>query len=205
MTHEEYFEALLSAMDNEIVVCALGENGDGWWKLTESRSAFYQHGFMGFASSFALGLALSLPEERVWVLNSDGGIAMNLGGLLTEAAWQPPNLLHVILNNHCYQCLRGAELVNAERTDYAAVAHAMGIANVYAVTSHDDLRDAVHEWQGMNQHALIVADVEPRGDALQEQFQEPTVLPFEGPEIKYQFGRAIEERTGRQVFGPSGY
>jgi thiamine pyrophosphate-dependent acetolactate synthase large subunit-like protein len=37
-------------------------------------------GAMGFASSFELGLAVSVPEREIWILDSDGGAAMNAGG-----------------------------------------------------------------------------------------------------------------------------
>jgi hypothetical protein len=30
-------------------------------------------------------------------------------------------------------------------------------------------------------------------------------MTYEGPEMKYRFGRALERRLGIQVFGPQGY
>jgi hypothetical protein len=30
-------------------------------------------------------------------------------------------------------------------------------------------------------------------------------MPYEGPEMKYRFGRALERRFGIEVFGPQGY
>ena len=45
-----------------VAVCALGMAANEWWAVTEGEDAFYMHGAMGFAASFALGLALSLPE-----------------------------------------------------------------------------------------------------------------------------------------------
>ncbi len=201
MTAEEYFDSLAAVWDGEFVVCALGESANGWWNATHSDVAYYMHGAMGFASSFALGLALAAPERRVWALDSDGGLAMNLGGLLTEASLQPVNLTHVVLNNHCYQSLRGTPLVNGGRTDYASVARAAGIADVHEVSEPADLVRCV---QARDRHTLIIADVAPRRGG-EGRFEQPPPLPFEGPEIKYRFGRHTERELGRPVFGPRGY
>jgi sulfopyruvate decarboxylase subunit beta len=204
MRRAEYFETVRDCWSGQLVVCALGDSADGWWEATGS-TAYYMHGAMGFASSFGVGLALALPDEEVWVLNSDGGLAMNLGGLLTEAATQPPNLLHVVLNNHCYQSLRGATLVNADRTDYAGIARAAGIANVSSPSTAEELARQVRSGGGLDGHALVIADVEPRREGDLHALEPAPPLPFEGPEIKYRFGRHVEEKTGRRVFGPRGY
>jgi len=74
-----------------------------WWAVTKSEDSFYMHGGMGFAASFALGLASALPEVPVWVLNSDGSLSMNLGCLLTEAGQQPKNLKHFVVDNQRYR------------------------------------------------------------------------------------------------------
>ena len=51
-----------------VAVCALGMAANEWWAATKSEDSFYMHGAMGFAASFALGLALSLPKAPVWLI-----------------------------------------------------------------------------------------------------------------------------------------
>ena len=46
-------------------------------------------GAMGKASSVGLGLALAKPEEKIWVLDGDGSILMNLGSLVTISEQKP--------------------------------------------------------------------------------------------------------------------
>jgi sulfopyruvate decarboxylase subunit beta len=84
------------------------------------------HGAMGFAASFALGLALSLPQVPVWLINADGSLCMNLGCLLTEASQAASNLKHFVVANGVYQTVGGLPMVNDGRTDYAAMARAAG-------------------------------------------------------------------------------
>jgi thiamine pyrophosphate-dependent acetolactate synthase large subunit-like protein len=203
MTNDEYFETLQAHWQGQLVVCALGTSANEWWRRTRSTACFYMHAAMGFTSSFALGLALSLPGEEIWLLNSDGGLAMNLGGLLTEASLQPGNLKHFVLSNRCYQTLRGAPLVNAERTDYVAVARGAGIANVQGVEEAAELATLLPTLAGTGRHALVIAEVAPMREAAG--FEPPPPQPYEGPELKYRFGRHIEAKLGITVFGPAGF
>ena len=57
------------------------------WPLT-----YYAFGAMGQGSSHGLGFAIGVPERRVWVLDGDGSLLMNLGTLVTiaEAAPEKP-------------------------------------------------------------------------------------------------------------------
>jgi thiamine pyrophosphate-dependent acetolactate synthase large subunit-like protein len=204
MRLDEYFDALTAAWEDQLVVCALGWNADGWWDRTHSRETLYVQAAMGFASSCALGLALSAPEHEVWMLDSDGGLAMNLGGVLTEAGARPGNLKHIVLDNHSFGCLHGAPLVNDGRADYAAIARGAGIRDARSAATGEELRAALADTRGVDRHAFIVADVErpARDDST---FEAPPPLPIEGPEIKYSVGRALERRLGRPVFGRRGF
>ncbi|HEX2765757.1 MAG TPA: thiamine pyrophosphate-dependent enzyme [Candidatus Limnocylindria bacterium] len=201
MKSTEYFETLKSHWTGQLVVCALGENSNEWWRLTRDLGSFHLHGGMGFASSFAMGLAYSLPDEEIWLLNSDGGVCMNLGGLLTEAQQQPPNLKHFLLSNRCYQCLLGAPLVNSEHTDYATIARGTGMRNVHRADSAEELNEALTSLGP--EHAFVVSEVEPH--RRDWRFEPPPPFPYEGPEAKYVFARHVERRTGRTIFGPRGY
>ena len=82
-----------------VAVCALGMAANEWWAATKSEDSFYMHGAMGFAASFALGLALSLPQAPVWLINADGSLCMNLGCLLTEASQAARNLKHFVVQH----------------------------------------------------------------------------------------------------------
>lgn len=60
---------------------------------------FYLQHAMGLGSSVGLGIALAQPDRHVVVLDGDGSVLMNLGGLTTLARAAPPNLTHVIFDN----------------------------------------------------------------------------------------------------------
>ena len=75
MKANEAMQVLAKHRGDAVVVCALGMAANEWWAVTKSEDSFYMHGGMGLASTFALGLALSIPETPVWVINSTAGSA----------------------------------------------------------------------------------------------------------------------------------
>jgi thiamine pyrophosphate-dependent acetolactate synthase large subunit-like protein len=184
-----------------VVVCALGTASSQWWSATKSEDTLYMLGGMGFSASVALGLAVSIPDTPVWVLNSDGSLCMNLNCLLTESEQAPRNLKHFLIDNQVYQTLDAPmPMVNQGRTDYAAVARAVGIPHAVNIDNLADLERMLPE---------IIATPGPyftslKVEAQSDYFKVPPA-PYEGPEMKYRFGRAMEKKLGITVFGPRGY
>lgn len=200
MKTREAMRVLAAHRKNAVVVCALGMAANEWWGETRSEDSFYMHGAMGFAASFALGLALSIPATPVWVLNADGSLCMNLGCLLTEAQQAPRNLKHFVVDNRVYQTVGAVPMVNAGRTDYTSLARAAGISNARTFAAEAELHRGMPE---------IVAEAGPSFTVLEVEaeatFQGTPPMPYEGPEMKYRFGRALERKLGITVFGPQGY
>src|SRR5258708_30010255 len=139
MRAREAVEILASHRGDAVAVCALGMAANEWWAVTEGEDSFYMHGAMGFAASFALGLALSIPQATIWLINADGSLCMNLGCLLTEAAQAPKNLKHFVIDNAVYQTVGAVPMVNQGRTDYPAMALAAGIQDARLIDSSTEL------------------------------------------------------------------
>ncbi|MDB5546212.1 MAG: thiamine pyrophosphate enzyme-like protein [Hyphomicrobiales bacterium] len=200
MKARQAIDCIAAHRGDAIAVCALGMAANEWWAATESEDAFYMHGAMGFAASFALGLALSLPSQEVWLINADGSLCMNLGCLLTEAAQAPRNLKHFVVDNGVYQTVGGLPMVNQARTDYAGIARAAGIPRARSIDNLVDLEAQMPEIaKGEGPH-FVALRVEP-----ETSFLGTPPMTYEGPEMKYRFGRALERKLGIEVFRPQGY
>lgn len=200
MRTREAMEVLAAHRGDAVAVCALGMAANEWWDVTRSEDSFYMHGAMGFAASFALGLALALPRTPVWLLNADGSLCMNLGCLLTEAAQAPANLKHFVVDNRVYQTVGAMPMVNQGVSDYAALARAAGIPRTKTVESVAELEHVLPEIASQPGPYFTVLKVEPESSHLGT-----PPMTYEGPEMKYRFGRALERRLGITVFGPQGY
>lgn len=113
---------------------------------------------MGHATAVGLGLALAQPKRRVIVCNGDGSMLMSLGSLVTIAAESPPNLAVLIMDNGIYEVTGGQPV--PRRPDFAAIAKAAGIHNVFRF-------DKASDWSAVAQRVLaergttvVVLDIE---------------------------------------------
>ena len=86
-------------LGNSLVVTCNGMLGRDLWAIGDQPNQFYMIGSMGLASSIGLGLAIAQPKKRVVILDGDGNVLMNLGGLANIGAHKPANLYHFILDN----------------------------------------------------------------------------------------------------------
>jgi sulfopyruvate decarboxylase subunit beta len=125
---------------------------------------------MGLASSLGLGMALVRPELRVIVLDGDGSVLMNLGGLTTLARYRPSNLVHVVFDNGSLLSVGGFPTATTTGTDLAAIAKGAGIPRTATVDAPDALREAVDAAIDADTLTTVVAKVEahyepPRGTA----------------------------------------
>ena len=200
MKTREALTVLAKHRGDAIVVCALGMAANEWWAVTRSENSFYMHGGMGFAASFALGLATALPHVPVWVLNSDGSLSMNLGCLLTEAGQQPKNLKHFVVDNQRYQTVDTMPMVNQDNSDYAMIAKGAGIRQVTTIDNLAELEKRTPEIVAAPGPYFVRLRVES-----EPEYQRAPPATYEGPEMKYRFGRALEKKLGIKVFGPRGF
>jgi thiamine pyrophosphate-dependent acetolactate synthase large subunit-like protein len=185
---------------DSVAVCALGMASNEWWMATKSEEAFYMHGAMGFAASFALGFAVAAPTVPVLLFNSDGSLCMNLGCLLAEAQQAPANLKHFVVDNRVYQTVSAVPMVNSALTDYEGVARAAGIRRCCTIDNVPQLEAAIPEIMASPGPYFTVLRVE-----AEPSYYEVPPNDYEGVEIKYRFARAMERRLGVKIFNSQGY
>jgi hypothetical protein len=83
--------------------------------------------------------------------------------------------------------------------DYSALARAVGLERVFEFYNVDALdRDFTGVVSANAKgHTFVVLEVEPFSTA-EQRLEQP---PFDGPELKFRFGRHVEARTGCDIFG----
>jgi thiamine pyrophosphate-dependent acetolactate synthase large subunit-like protein len=146
MTHREALEVLAAHRGERIVVTTMTSVGI-WPQLSDTPLDFaYIPSAMGHGAALGLGLALAQSQRGVIVVNGDGGMLMNLGGLVTLAN-HPANLYLLILDNGLYEVTGGQATAGTGHTDFAAMARAAGIQRVYAF-------DLLEKWRAEAPEAL---------------------------------------------------
>ena len=114
---------------------------------------------MGLASSIGLGLAMGRPDLRVFVLDGDGSLLMNLGSLATIAARRPSNLVLIVWDNEEYGTTGGQPTPTAGGADLAGAARALGVAHSAVVRTDREFSDAIAQASREGGASVIVAKV----------------------------------------------
>jgi thiamine pyrophosphate-dependent acetolactate synthase large subunit-like protein len=118
---------------NEAVIGGIGYTNFDLWAASESphgrrQQNFYMLGSMGLAVPIALGVALAQPRRKVFALEGDGSILMQLGSLSTVASRAQKNLCVIIMDNGAYQITGGQKTMTEQGTDIVGIARASGLA-----------------------------------------------------------------------------
>jgi thiamine pyrophosphate-dependent acetolactate synthase large subunit-like protein len=112
----------------EAVIGGIGNANFDLFAAGKRPQNFYMLGSMGLAAPIALGVALAQPKRRVFALEGDGSLLMQLGSLATIAMVAPSNLTIVVWDNGMYQITGAQKTANAETADLVAMARGAGIA-----------------------------------------------------------------------------
>jgi sulfopyruvate decarboxylase subunit beta len=163
MLRADALRAIYPELEPRIVVTIMGAVAAELYMLGHRPNFFYLEHAMGLASSLGLGIALSLPEHQVVVLDGDGSLLMNLGTLSTMARYRPGNLLHIVFDNESLLSVGGFPTATATGTDLAGIARAAGVPAVLEVRTPEALREGVDQALASKTLTTIVAKVEAVG------------------------------------------
>jgi thiamine pyrophosphate-dependent acetolactate synthase large subunit-like protein len=137
MNRFDLTKRLVARLKNEeAVIGGIGHTNFDLWSAGHRPQNFYMLGSMGLAVPIALGVALAQPQRRVFALEGDGSLLMQLGCLATVATLKPRNLTILVMDNGSYQITGGQATPAAGGADYVAIARGCGIAN--AVWAKDE-------------------------------------------------------------------
>jgi len=157
----------LKSIYDELAGCAvvtiMGAVAVELYSLGHRPNFFYLEHAMGLASSVGLGIALSQPDRRVVVLDGDGSVLMNLGGLTTMARYAPGNLTHIVFDNQSLLSVGGFPTATAAGSDLAGIARAAGIAKAARVSDLDAFKAAAVEAIAAPELHCLVAKVDAVG------------------------------------------
>jgi sulfopyruvate decarboxylase subunit beta len=163
MLRLDCIRSIYEHLERSVVITIMGAVAAELQSLGHRPNFFYLQHAMGLASSTGLGLALSLPAQRVIVLDGDGSVLMNLGTFTTLARYRPRNLLHIIFDNESLLSVGGFPTATSTGTDLSAVAKAAGIPRTQTVNNCEGFARAVEEALAARDLSVIVAKVEATG------------------------------------------
>lgn len=160
MRRIEALRAIYPRLEESVVVTIMGAVAAELQSLGHRDHFFYLQHAMGLASSVGLGIALVRPDLRVIVLDGDGSLLMNLGGLTTLARYRPRNLVHVVFDNGSLLSVGGFPTATSTGSDLAGIAAAAGVPRTGTVDSTDALSLALDDAIAARDLTTLVAKVE---------------------------------------------
>ena len=171
--------------EGRVVVTIMGAVAAELQAIGHRPNFFYLQHAMGLASSVGLGIALCRPELKVIVLDGDGSLLMNLGGLTTLARYRPRNLVHVVFDNESLLSVGGFPTATSTGSDLAAMATGAGIPRTAVARTQEEFTAAFDEALQANDLTTLVAKVEAVGPAA-------FVTDLSLLENRYQFQRHLQ-------------
>jgi sulfopyruvate decarboxylase subunit beta len=187
MKRLDAMKAIYPQLEQHVVVTIMGAVAAELQSIGHRPNFFYLQHAMGLASSMGLGIALTRPELTVVVLDGDGSLLMNLGGLTTLARYRPRNLVHVVFDNESLLSVGGFPTATSTGSDLAAVAAAAGVPRTETVVTLDEFRRAFDEALAAKDLSTIVAKVEAVGPS-------GYVTDLSLLENRYQFQRYLRDK-----------
>jgi phosphonopyruvate decarboxylase len=190
MIRTEALQAILESLDgDEAILGTTGKTGRELFTLADRPNHLYVVGGMGTASAIGFGLAQALPGQPVVVIDGDGAALMKLGSLATIGYYQPPNLLHIVLDNESHDSTGGQQTASPV-VRFADVAAAANYRRAAATDDPDELRALVRSFRREPGPSLLQVKIRPGSP---KQLGRPTVKPHE---VKERFMKFLADANG---------
>jgi sulfopyruvate decarboxylase subunit beta len=190
MNRGEMLEVFARHRGESPVIVGPGICGRILYKINHHPATIYNME-LGYAAAMCLGLALSLPSERVFALEGDGSMLVAVGLFSTVARYRPRNLVIVVIDNRAYVTTGAMACATASGTDLAAMARGAGMDQVERVADAASLDLSLKRATTLDGPHLIVVDVEP--DEMADLGKYPA-MPFDIVESAIRFRRNLEDR-----------
>ncbi|MBR0841306.1 hypothetical protein JQ607_14000 [Bradyrhizobium liaoningense] len=146
----------------EAVIGGIGNTNFDLWAAGHRPQNFYMLGSMGLAFPIALGVALAQPDRRVFALEGDGSLLMQLGALSTIATLKPQNLIMIVMDNGIYQITGSQPTPAASVADIVAIATGSGLANSTWAADEEDFERLVDKAMSVSEPSLIAVRIDDK-------------------------------------------
>jgi phosphonopyruvate decarboxylase len=161
MKRDDAVELIASTKEDAVSVTIMRSVLPWYEAGAASENHFDCTGCMGGAGAIGLGLALAQPERKVYVLDGDGSLLMQLGTLASIAGAAPPNLYHFVLVNRVYETSGKQPIPGGEDIDFAGLAKSAGYRLAESFSDLGILREKLPAILASEGPVLLALEVDP--------------------------------------------
>jgi thiamine pyrophosphate-dependent acetolactate synthase large subunit-like protein len=163
MNRFDLTKRLVAKLKNEeAVIGGIGNTNFDLWSAGHRPQNFYMLGSMGLAFPIALGVALAQPKRRIFALEGDGSLLMQLGCLATIASLKPKNLSLIVMDNGIYQITGSQPTPAAASSDIVAIAQGCGLADSAWAADEEDFERLVDRSLSASAPTLIAVRIDEK-------------------------------------------
>jgi phosphonopyruvate decarboxylase len=196
LTRARVVSALMAELTDELLVSTTGYLSRQVHHELDRAGNFYMQGSMGHAAAIGVGLATANPPRRVVVLDGDGAFLMHLGTGSTIGSSGAHNLVHVVVDNGCYEST-GGQRTTSGQVDWLALGRGLGYRRVLACDSGAELVPTLRDALTADGPVLVALAVRPTPDEVH-----PRATSAIGPmESTDRFRAAVAADGGNQFSG----
>ncbi len=164
MRRAEALELLAAAKGDGVSVATMRAIPDWYASGAAPELNLDNRGCMGAAASMGLGIALAQPARRVMVIDGDGSLLMQLGGLASIAGAAPANFYHFVLVNGVYETSGLQPTPAAGTLSFAAMALGAGYQQAFEFDDVAVLRERLPALLDQPGPVLVALKVEPESE-----------------------------------------
>ncbi|MDB5055080.1 MAG: 3-phosphonopyruvate decarboxylase [Bacilli bacterium] len=175
-TRYEALTVINTLKDGKTVQLATtGKTGRELYEIEDARNNLYMVGSLGCVSSLGLGLALSRRDLDIVVIDGDGSLLMRMGSLATNGYYNPPNMLHILLDNQAHDSTGGQSTVS-HNVNFVEIAASCGYEKSIYIHVLRELQLHINQWKKTKGLAFLYMNISKISD---KQPGRPKMKPYE--------------------------
>lgn len=132
--------------EKTVLLATTGLTGRELYEIEDAPNNLYMVGSMGCVSSLGLGLAMVRPDKKIVAIDGDGALLMRMGSMATNAAYSPPNMLHILLDNNAHDST-GGQFTVSQTVNFVDVAAAVGYTKAYYAHALEEFQTCLEQWR----------------------------------------------------------
>lgn len=168
---------------NTVQLATTGKTGRELFEIGDADNNLYMVGSLGCVSSFGLGMALSQKNKDIVVIDGDGSLLMRMGSLATNGYYHPPNMIHILLDNHAHESTGGQSTVSPN-ISFVDIAASCGYAMSLQVNSLEQLEASLQDWKRTKGLTFLYMQI---SKTSKEKLGRPQIKPHEVKERLQRF------------------
>jgi len=181
ISREDVVKAVVHNMKSEdIIVSTTGKVSRELYEFREENGGdhskdFLNVGGMGGALAQAIEIALQHPDRKVYCLDGDGAALMQLGTMIIAGHYHPKNLIHIIINNGCYQST-GNQPNISNSMHFGAIGITCGYKNIGTAFFYQQFYEYLEDFKNKDGPSLIIAHC---GKQCRSNLGRPSTTPLD--------------------------